>query len=65
MLISCKVHYDYTQANTKVNNSYVMINIFGKIFSEHSQKAETDQTLWEPDNVLQTLCASSDMIPLY
>ena len=59
MLLSSKVHYDYTQANNKVNNSQIMINLSGKTFPERSKNIGTDRTLWLPsDNVLQTLSVS-------
>ena len=58
MLICSKGDYDYTQANTKVNNSHIMINL-RKTFPEHFQNVGTDITLWEPsDNFQQTLCVS-------
>ena len=44
-----------TQANMKVNNNHIRINIWGKTFLERSQNVGIELTLWEPsDNVLQT-----------
>ena len=45
MLMSSKVHYDYTQANTKVNNIHIMINIVGKTIPERSHNVGTDVSL--------------------
>ena len=63
MCISSAAHYDYTQANTKINNSHIMIDILGKTFPEHSQNVGTDLTLQEPPgNVLHTLYFSANQI---
>ena len=57
MLLSSKVHnYYYTQANTKVNDSHIIISILGKTFPEHSKNVGTDLTLSEPSaNVMRYL----------